>query len=239
MFFLIRAIRVIRGNSSLFPIFGTYYILIFVIYYRYTHFFAPFTIFRSWRFNVLNASLLIFLVIGGIGFLLLMVSLLMGDLLEAFDFDFDADFDGGDGGHFGVLDSRVISVFLTAFGGIAALGLIYGYSLLISMIMGLGSGIVFGGVIFAFGYLLYSQQSSSSVGDRDLIGRTAKVIVGIKPNSIGQISCKIGEERIEKIAKTRDGREIVRGEMVFIEENAGDSFIVSRMKGSRYPLLDE
>jgi len=181
----------------------------------------------------MTTTTLVFLVIFGIGFLFLMISLLMGDIFEAFEFDVDIDADGGDGNSFGVFDSRVISVFMTAFGGIAALGLLYGYGLFISSLIGVASGLVFGGLIFAFGYLLYSQQSSSSVSSRDLIGRTAKVIVGIEENGIGQISCKIGEERIEKIARTRSGKMITEGETVFIEENAGDSFIVSTMDGYR------
>lgn len=179
----------------------------------------------------MTTTTMVFLVIFGIGFLFLMVSLLIGDIFEAFDLDFDMDADGGDGHHFGFFDSRVISVFLTAFGGIAALSLVYGYGLFISSVFGVISGLVFGGVIFAFGYLLYSQQSSSSVSERDLIGRTAKVTVGIEEGGIGQISCEIGEERVEKIARTRDGKMITEGQTVFIEENAGDSFIVSTMDG--------
>ncbi|MEZ5346624.1 MAG: hypothetical protein R2681_13820 [Pyrinomonadaceae bacterium] len=183
----------------------------------------------------MTATLMVFLVVGGIGFLFLIASLLLGDLFEMFDLDFDIDADGGDGSDFGLFDSRVISVFMTAFGGIAALGLIYGYGLVVSSLIGIISGIVFGGVIFAFGYLLHSQQSSSSVSERDLIGRTAKVIVGIEENGIGQISCRIGEERIEKIASARDGKLISAGETVFIEENAGDSFVVSRMTDYSLP----
>ena len=185
----------------------------------------------------MTTSLMVFLAIGGIGLLFLMTSLFVGDLFEALDLDFDAD--GGDGGSFGILDTRVISVFLATFGGIASLSLIYGQSVLISSLIGVGSGIIFGGIIFAFGAFLYSQQSSSSVSDRDLVGRTAKVIVGIQPNSIGQISCRIGEERVEKIARTRDGNAIKLGETVFIEENAGDSFIVSTMEGTGYAMLDD
>ena len=174
---------------------------------------------------------MVFLVIFGIGFLFLMVSLLIGDLFEAFDFDVDFDADGGEGNSFGFFDSRVISMFLTAFGGTGALGLLYGYGLLLSSVIGVVSGLVFGGFIFAFGYLLFSQQSSSSVSSRDLVGRTAKVTVGIEEGGIGQISCKIGEERVEKIARTRSGKMISAGETVFIEENAGDSFIVSTIDG--------
>ncbi len=183
----------------------------------------------------MNNLLLIFLVTGGIGFMFLMISLIIGDLFEVLDLDFDFDFDGG--GDIGILDSRVISVFLTAFGGVAAITLYLGFGGIISAIVGLTSGLTFGGLIFAFGYFLHTQQASSSVAERDLIGRTAKVIVGIQPNSIGQISCVIGEERVEKIARTRDGEAIRVGETVFIEEISGDSFIVSPMDG--FAILED
>ena len=205
--------------------------------------------------------LFIFLVIGGIGFLFLMVSLIIGDVFEALDLDFgadadfdtdvdldadvdfdadvDADLDAGSGSQIGILDARVISMFMTAFGFVGSFALYGGLGVLLSTFVGLGSGVIFGGLAFAFGYFLTTQESSSSVTDRDLIGRTAKVIVGIQPDSIGQISCRIGEERIEKLARTRDGKAIKRGETVFIEEVTSDSFIVSTMEGTGYELLSE
>lgn len=182
-------------------------------------------------------SLIIFLAIGGIGFLFLMVSLVIGDLFEAFDFDFDADFDGDGGAEIGILDTRVISVFLTAFGFVSAAALKFGLSVFASSALGIGSGILFGALIFGFGYLLHTQQASSSVSERDLIGRTAKVVVAIKPGTVGQISCQIGEERVEKLARTRDGKEIERGATVFIEEAADNSFIVSDMEN--YGILPD
>ncbi len=177
----------------------------------------------------MNTLLTIFLVIGGFGFLFLLASLIIGDIFEMLDFEFDSDFAGNGGSDIGILDSRVVSVFLTAFGGVAAVTLYLGFGGIISALVGLLSGVVFGGMIFGFGYFLHTQQATSSVGDRDLIGRTAKVIVGIQPDGIGQISCLIGEERIEKIARSRDGKGLKEGETVFIEEISGDSFVVSKM----------
>jgi membrane protein implicated in regulation of membrane protease activity len=88
-------------------------------------------------------------------------------------------------------------------------------------------------LVFLFGYFLYSQQSSSSVSTEDLIGRTAQVVVGIQPNQLGQISCRIGEEKIEKLARTIDGTEIKAGAIVRIEQVAGDSVLVSVDDGNR------
>ena len=165
-----------------------------------------------------------FLIIGGAGFLFLLLSLVVGDIFEAvgLDFSLDASHD------FGVFDSRVISVFLATFGAIGALGTQLGYGALGSSLCGLLGGVALGAVVFYFGKFLYSQQSTSSVDVEHLVGRTAQVIVQIQPGNVGQISCRVGDERVEKLARTRDGAEIKTGEILRIESIAGDSVIVSR-----------
>ncbi|MGI8668260.1 MAG: hypothetical protein ACR2J3_00240 [Aridibacter sp.] len=194
----------------------------------------------------MSTLLIIFLVTGGIGFLFLIISLIIGDIFDAFDFDLDnpdfdhPDVDAGGVGHFGVLDSRVISVFLTAFGFIGAIGLQLGLGGVIGSLLGIASGLILGGLIFAFGYYLVSQEASSPVTNRELVGHAAQVIVDIKPNSIGQISFNVREQRIDKLARTRDGKEIKAGESVFIEEIAGNEFIVSSMNINKdYEMLSD
>ena len=167
----------------------------------------------------------IFLVIGGLGFLFLLVSFIVGDIFNAIGFDFDTNLDANH--DFGVFDSRVIAIFLTAFGGFGAIGTSLGYGAAVSSLFGILGGIAFGALVFYFGRFLYRQQSSSSVTEEDLIGRTAQVVVAIHPGQIGQIACRIGEERVEKIARARDGAEIKAGQTVFIEAITGDAVIVS------------
>jgi hypothetical protein len=41
------------------------------------------------------------------------------------------------------------------------------------------------------------------------------------------VSFRIGEERVEKLARAKDDREIKAGSLVRVEEIAGDSLIVS------------
>ncbi len=177
----------------------------------------------------------IFLVIGGIGFLFLLISLLVGDIFDALHIDF-----GLDTSHdFGIFDSRVIAVFLTAFGGFGVIATTLGYGAVGGSLFGLLGGFIFGAIVFYFGKLLYSQQSSSSVGNEDLIGRTAQVIVNIKPNTLGQISCNIGEERVEKLARTVSGEELKAGQLVRIDSIGSDSVIVSVESDERKSLFLE
>lgn len=178
-----------------------------------------------------------FLVIGGLGFLFLLVSLVVGDIFDALGFNFGLNLDASH--DFGVFDSRVIAVFLTAFGGFGLIAATLGWGAVGGSLFGLFGGLVFGALVFYFGKLLYSQQSSSSVSNEDLIGRTAQVIVNIKPDQLGQISCLIGEEKVEKLARTRSGEELKAGQLVRIESVGSDSVIVSVDDGERKYLFSE
>jgi membrane protein implicated in regulation of membrane protease activity len=175
--------------------------------------------------------LAVFLGIGALGFVFLLISLIVGDIFDSFGFE--TGLDGVAEGHV-LLDSRVISVFVTSFGGFGAIGIQMGLSTVASSLIGLGGGIVLGGVVSLFGRFLYKQQSSSSVTTAQLVGRSAQVIVAIAPGSIGQVSCRIGEERVEKLARTRDDRGIKAGATVRVDEVAGDSLIVSPYDSSSF-----
>jgi membrane protein implicated in regulation of membrane protease activity len=174
--------------------------------------------------------LTVFLVIAGVGFVFLLLSFFLGDLFEHLNADIDLA-SGNDG--IALLDSRVISIFLTAFGGVGAICSKLGFGVTLSSLGGLLGGITLGGIVFYFGRLLYRQQASSSVGAHQLIGRTAEVVVTIKPGSVGQITCRIGPERIEKLARAKNDSEIKAGSQVRIEEIAGESVIVTVDDGSR------
>ncbi len=179
-----------------------------------------------------NLNLLaLFAIIGGVGFVFLLISLVLGDIFEMFGGDVDI---GGDSGvDFGFLDSRVIAVFITAFGGFGAIGVQMGYGAVGSSMIGLLGGVIFGGVVSLFGRFLIGQQASSSVTDSDLIGRTAQVAVGIKEGSVGQISIRIGDDRIEKLARSISGEEIKAGTLVKVTSVAGDSVIVELERGEK------
>ena len=171
-----------------------------------------------------NLNLLVlFAIIGGIGFLFLLISLVVGDVFEAVGFDLDG---GASGTDFGLLDSRVIAVFLTAFGGFGVIAAQTGFGAVGSSIAGLLGGIVFAGVVSIFGRFLIGQQASSSVSDETLLGRTAQVTVAIKSGAVGQITAKVGDERVERIARAKDGNEIAVGTIVKVDAVIGDSIIV-------------
>ena len=166
----------------------------------------------------------LFAIIGGVGFVFLLASLILGDIFEMFGGEADL---GGEGTDFGLFDSRVIAVFITAFGGFGTIAAWTGYGAVASSFAGLLGGLVFGGVVSAFGRFLVGQQASSTVTDDALIGKTAQVTVAIKPGSVGQITARVGDERVERLARASADAEIAAGSLVTIKSIAGDSVIVA------------
>lgn len=173
----------------------------------------------------------IFLAIAAIGFLFLVLSFAFGELFGHGDFGgHDADVHGDLHGDHGVsfFSTRVLSVFITAFGGFGAIGVHLGYRIEIATGLGLVGGIVFGTLIYLFASFLYSQQASSDVRVGELVGRTAEVTVAIPPNGLGQIRCSLGESIVEKIARAHDGDAIPANTVVKIESIVGETVLVRR-----------
>ena len=170
-------------------------------------------------------ALTVFLVATVAGFLFLLASFFLGDLFQHLGWDVDL---GTDGGHqMGWFDSRVLSIFVTAFGGFGAIGMLLGLGVFISSLFGLTGGIALAVAVLWFGRLLFRQQASSSVSAYQLIGRIAEVTVAIPPSGVGQIRCRVGAERVEKLARSRSAEIIATGAKVVIEEIAEEMVFVS------------
>ncbi|MGH9508870.1 MAG: NfeD family protein [Terriglobales bacterium] len=168
----------------------------------------------------------IFLAIAAIGFVLLVVSLVFGEAFEHGDGHFDSDHDTGGPGFFSV---RVMSVFITAFGGFGAVATRYGLSPLPASGVGFTSGLFFGLIIYGFARFLYSQQGpQSSMVAGDLVGQTGRVVVAIPAGGLGQVRCRFGEEIVDKIARSGDGAAIAENTAVVVKEVLGEVVVVNR-----------
>jgi hypothetical protein len=176
----------------------------------------------------------IFLALAAMGFFLLVISFAFGELFGHGDLGgHDADLHGELHGGVSFFSSRILSVFVTAFGGFGAIGIHLGYSVGVSTGMGLAGGVVFGGIIYLFASFLFSQQASSNVRVSDLVGSTAQVSVGIPKRGLGQVRCTMGESVIEKIAQAQDGEEIPANSLVKIEAVVGETCMVRRIEGQK------
>jgi len=173
----------------------------------------------GWLAQVSAFSL--FLTIAVIGFLFLLVSLLFGEV-----FSHDFHFEHGGPGFF---STRILSVFVTAFGGFGAVATHYGLSPVPASGVGLVSGAFFGSLIYVFARVLYGQQASTDVRGSDLIGQSARVVVGIPAGGVGQVRCQIGEQLVDRIARSQDGQAVSENSQVFIEAMLGETVVVRRV----------
>jgi membrane protein implicated in regulation of membrane protease activity len=182
-----------------------------------------------WESIAQYSSITIFLIIGAFGLAFLIISYFFGEFFEVLDQG--ADLDANESG--GVFSLKVMSVFVTAFGGVSALGVYRGFGLLPSIAFGVAGGFALAFLVYYFGRMLYSQQSSSHVNTADLVGCRAEVIVGIPGGGAGQVRCLFGETMVEKIARSRNGGSIPQHTEVLIEEVLGESVIVSPWSSAR------
>ena len=172
-----------------------------------------------------SAAFTTFLAIAVFGFIFVVASSVLGDVFDHGDLGHDAD---GHGGGPSIFSSRILSVFVTAFGAFGAIGIHAGYAVGLSTAMGFGGGVVFAGVIYAFASFLYSQQASSHVRTGELIGNTAQVSVAIPLGGVGQVRCTLGDTVVEKVARATGNQAIPVNTLVKIQNLVGDVALVDR-----------
>jgi len=169
----------------------------------------------------------VFLSIAGIGFLFLVISLIFGEVSDVFHFDTDFDHSLDHAG-LSFFSPRVLSVFVTAFGGIGAIAVNNGWSTGAASAAGVGGGVVIASLILWFARFLYGQQASSDVVTRELVGQTGRVVVGIPAGGVGQIRLQVGEAMVDKIASAKDGEPIPENAVARVEEVVGETVVVRR-----------
>jgi hypothetical protein len=169
----------------------------------------------------------VFLAIAALGFLFLLVSLIFGEVFEhlGMDADHSIDHDLSHGGP-SFFSGRILRVFITAFGGFGAVDTHYGLGVLPASGVGFGSGVLFASVIYVFARFLYGQQASTQLQSSDIVGQPARVTVAIPANGVGQVRCQVGEEVVDKVARTHDGSPVPANAIVKVEQVLGEIVIV-------------
>lgn len=162
----------------------------------------------EWITALLDGSLItggIFLLIGVIGAVLLLISLLLDGVFDFFDF--------GDG----PLSLTTIAAFTTIF-GFASFGFIgAGLSAQLSATFGAGAGAIGGAVAWWLARSLRDETSNTAVSTSTLVGATAAVVLAIPGGSgVGEISLTRHGERISLTASAKTP--IARGDRVTIIE---------------------
>jgi membrane protein implicated in regulation of membrane protease activity len=169
----------------------------------------------------------VFLALSSAGFLFLLVALFFGEIFEHLDGSAAHDFGHGGPSFFSV---RILSVFITAFGGFGAVATHYGFGTLSSSGIGFLAGACFAGLIWLFASFLYGQQASTDIHPRDVVGQSARVVVAIPKGGVGQIRCQLGEQLLDKIARAKNGGAIDENVAVTVVDVLGDTVLVETAK---------
>ena len=132
-----------------------------------------------------------FTVIGGVGLLIVLATLLIGEVFDGLFGALDVDAGGG------VFSAPVIGSFLAAFGFGAALIMIStGASATAGALGGLASGLVVGGLALAMMRTLMHMPTDETVTTRGLEGTPAIVITPIPAEGYGEVTIRHhGEQR--------------------------------------------
>lgn len=149
------------------------------------------------------SAMTVLLAIGGIGVLLLLVSLVVGDFLDG-AFELGNDIFGG----------AALSGFLGAlgFGGAIALGVFD--NLAVAVVIGVVAGVLLGGGVGWLAAKLKQGGDESSVRTSDLTGREATVVGAIPAGGYGQVTLTVAGHLTRLNARSTS--EVPTGTPVFI-----------------------
>lgn len=199
-----------------------------------------------------GGDVIAYLLIGGVGFFMLVLTWFMGEL-----FDIGHDVAGWFGDHLGEIhvdgheiglghgeapggevapspfSSRVIFTFMTAFGGGGAIGSLLKLPVATNVLVALGSGLVMGAVTYAFARMLYQQAGSSTFDPATALGHEGRVEIGIPSQGTGQVTVAAGGGNQTLLARSRSGAAIDAGTAVRVVEAQGNLLVVEPVTSAR------
>ena len=140
----------------------------------------------------------------------------------------------------GFFSTRVMSVFITAFGGFGAIATEYR----LRTAGRLGHRV-------RRRVCCWPRRSTSSPGSstasrhpptaalRTSSGQVGRVVVAIPAGGVGQVRVRIGEELVDKIARGREPEAIAENASVVVEEVLGETIIVKNGEQRGAPMLPD
>ncbi|MBK0422323.1 hypothetical protein JD292_09580 [Leucobacter sp. CSA2] len=183
----------------------------------------------QWFERLFDGSLVaggIFLIIGIVGGVLLLISLVLDGIFDAFDF--------GDG----PLSLTTIAAFTSIFGFASFACVGAGMSTPLAAVVGALAGLVGGAAAFWLSKLIRGAESSTAVSSGDLVGVTGAVVLQIPEGGLGEVAVIRNGERIS-LSATADSA-IPRGAAVRITHTVTSTSVrVAPVEASPAPHNDE
>lgn len=171
----------------------------------------------------------VFIIIAMVGFVFLLISALFGHDTDH-DFHLEAAHEVSFGEHPSPFSTRVISLFMVAFGAAGAIAHIYGMGITGASLVGLGAGLIVAFSGYKLIELFMQQQSTSVVTEEQLVGTVGQVSVAIPADGVGQISVEVNEKRMYPMARAAAaGTTFPEGVQVKIVRSSGSTVYVDKV----------
>ncbi|WP_125100538.1 hypothetical protein [Leucobacter chromiireducens] len=161
----------------------------------------------SWLDGLIDGSLIaggVFLIIGVVGGVLLLISLVLDGIFDAFDF--------GDG----PLSLTTIAAFTAIFGFTAFALVGAGLPTPVAGTLGAAAGVLGGAAAWWLSRVIRSAESTTAVSGEDLVGSSASVVLAIPAGGLGEVALVRHGERVS-LSATADSA-IPRGAQVRIAQ---------------------
>ena len=174
--------------------------------------------------------MILFATIFGVGFILLLSSLIFGhDDVGGGDFD-HADFDHDTHGP-SIFSLKMIALLMVGFGAMAfGIRATTEASMFTASMGGVGGAVVVGILGYLIIRALYMSQASSTITDDKVIGVSATILDAIPENGRGQIVCVVFGREITFMARSKDNSAISKNEQVRVLSKTGNTVVVEKIK---------
>lgn len=150
------------------------------------------------------------------------------NLVDLLHLDSIFDIDPGTGSS--ILSPRVISVFVTVFGGSGFLASVQLLGPIASSLIGIASGTGIAGIFLMAFRWIHNQQSSSVLSNSQLVGKPGTVKTEIPENGVGEVIVDYVGSRITRPAKSNNGSLIGTNVSIVVQEVRGQMLIVAQQK---------
>lgn len=164
----------------------------------------------------------VFLVLGTVGVVLLLASLLLGDLFEGLvgwldGIDLDVD-----GGWFSL---PVLAAFLSAFGfGGALASSAADGNVAVGLVGGAAAGLLLGYLAWRLTRALMGMATDATPTASDLVGKPGKVVTPLAGNRLGEVLVRSGGQPVKVSARSR--ADLATGEAVVVVEVVSPTSVV-------------
>ncbi len=175
--------------------------------------------------------MLIFVALAIAGFLVLVSSFIFGhdadhDAEPGADHDSDHDTDGT----ISFFSTKVITTLIMCFGAAGAIARHHELSVLLSSMIGLGSGICLSLLMWGLLKVLYKQQGSSIVPTEAALGLTGRLLTSIDGTGLGEVGLTIRGDYKTYSARSANGKSIKKGLNVRVVQTSGPELIVETVQ---------